>query len=520
MTRRQRKALQPLGVNYDVPPNLLPDQVYDASFNVIFRDGKPQRCETFQSMYQELQVFPAPPLFALFAPQGGEGRWLVGTASGAFGTDGSSHTDITPVGRLSVVESNQWTGTLLNGLAVATNGENPPFYWDGNLQNPAVNLPDFPAQSCWSIRAYKNYLVAMNINGSEGRDEQLVLWSDAAPAGLIPDSWTPGPDSDAGNNVLADTVGPILDAMPLRDDLVIYKPRSVYLMSFIGGEAVMSFRKLFGNRGALAKNCVAEFEGKHYVLGDGDCYVHDGQNIVSVAEGRIQEFFFKNIDDSEADNCFVVIDKPNSEVHFCAPALDTVRVGFSLVYSIAQDAWTLRELPLVDHGANGVITAGVVQNPLTYDAATFPYTDQQADRQYNEGSLSTGGVLDGVLFASEVNNALYWLGGDRTDVPLTQQCALSWSDRSCGSPAMVKRTERVWLHVEAPAGEVFTVRLGGAFEPQAAPLFVTGEVVAGESNFAALAVQGRYLTVNVRYDGAQPFTLRGWELEYIETGEY
>ena len=34
----------------------------------------------------------------------------------------------------------------------------------------------------------------------------------------------------------------------------------------MGGNLVFSFQKLFNDTGVLTRNCVAEFEGKHFVV--------------------------------------------------------------------------------------------------------------------------------------------------------------------------------------------------------------------------------------------------------------
>ena len=112
-------------------------------------------------------------------------------------------------------------------MPVFNNGIDDPFYWDGVVTNICLPLPDWPALTkCKAMRSFKYHLFAMDITQNSIRDQDLVLWSDAADPNTIPQSWTPGPDNDAGSNTLSATEGAIIDAEKLRDQFVIYKNRS------------------------------------------------------------------------------------------------------------------------------------------------------------------------------------------------------------------------------------------------------------------------------------------------------
>lgn len=61
---------------------------------------------------------------------------------------------------------NNWTSTSLSGLPVINVGDNsPPMAWNLKLTDKFVDLPAWPLlSSCKSIRAFKNYLIALNVS--------------------------------------------------------------------------------------------------------------------------------------------------------------------------------------------------------------------------------------------------------------------------------------------------------------------------------------------------------------------
>ncbi len=497
MTSRKRVQIRALGVIKDRPSESVPSENFTDVFNVEFRDGTPRRAEGYQDVWQDSNNFPFPPLHWLYAPFQQVGYWLAGCARNVFVTDGTTHTNITPAAGLSLVLLNRWTSCLLNSLAVMSNDSDIPIYWDGNPANPMVSLPDFPGQGCKVIRSYKNYLVACNIQQAAGRDDQVVAWSDKAAAGQVPPNWTASPTSDAGEARLADTVGPIQDALPLRDDFIIYKTRSVHVMSFVGGAAVMSFRTLFESVGALNSNCVAEHKGVHYVLGDGDLYAHDGQNVVSIAENQVKQWFFDNIEPSLVELCYVAVDKQKDMIYFCAPMnryAPNEYPDVAVVYNVDNQSWSIREIPAASHAGSGVVLD---------DNSPFVET------------------FDGLVFAQvpEGANAL-WLGGEVQGVLLDDAQSFEWKDNALNQPSETKLIEKIWPIGEAPDGTEFTVTVGARMTPGAPMVEVTRTYTVGTDESIDAFVNGRYLTVKMQTTAPLDWRIQGFDIQYQQVGTY
>ena len=169
-----------------------------------------------------------PPYNVLYGPNGSVPLWYYMGESTIYGTDGVVHTDITPASWSAMSELNQGISFTLNTLPIFNNTIDAPVYTTGETVQ-CLPLPDWPVDTtCEALRPYRNFLVAMNISGPGGNDADYLQWSDAAAAGLPPQSWTPEINNQAGNNVIGDTTGRIIDGLTLRGDFVIYKEDSTH----------------------------------------------------------------------------------------------------------------------------------------------------------------------------------------------------------------------------------------------------------------------------------------------------
>lgn len=235
---------------------------------------------------------------------------------------------------------------------------------------------------CKSLRAFRSFLVALNISNDGVNFPRVVKWSTEAATQNIPTSWNETTSTvDAGEFELADTKGDILDGLQLRDSFMIYKEDAVYSMTFVGTPFIFSFRQLSPTIGAISKNCVAEFDGGHAIFGKGNFYINDGQRIKPILPMKLKEYVFQSIDGQQTNKCFVVADYGRTEILFCftADGASTDQPNKAVVWNYITNTFTIRDLPNVAH-----IGYGNVGNPIrattwatttgSWSAATGPWT--------------------------------------------------------------------------------------------------------------------------------------------------
>lgn len=420
----------PMGLNRALNPSDLPKNVWSDGINIRFKDGKASKAQGYERVFSGLpvDVLSLQPYFSNGVPY-----WVACTSTKIYRTEGGPSVDIsrTTGGNYNASEDNTWNGGILNQVIIQNNGVDvPQAYLPSGTS--FVNLPNWPSDTLAKIiRPFKNYLIALNITKTGVEFPHTVKWSSPADPGQVPGTWDEtDPTNDAGENFLADTGGSIVDGRKLRDSFIIYKEDSVYTMRYVGGVFVFQFQQLFDDIGTLSTNCVAEFDGKHFVVGQGDIYVHNGVQKQSVIEGTMREYFFSTLKNTGLRRVFVVPDYANSEMWVCYPSSSSEdnSCDKALLWNWKDNTWTLRDLPDVFYGTYGVVNP---QDPDYWDADTSAwetdttvwgsskynpvklkliFTSTKNDKVYLVGDIS---LFDGVEFTSRLEKTGIYLGDDR-----------------------------------------------------------------------------------------------------------
>jgi hypothetical protein len=500
-----------LGVNVDIDPADLPPSVWSDVTNMVPKSLGMTRARGYEAFYGTPL---APPFFVLYTPQAEEVTWLyAGSITLTTINQTGVHTDRTPAGMVATAGGN-WTGGNLNGIAVVNAPQNPPYYWRAGMAL-ALPLPGLRSNTQYrALRPFKYHLVGMGVVGTGGNLAEAVHWSNAADPGEIPNTWVPAPDNEAGDNILADEDGDIIDGMALRDSFYIYKQDSVYEMTYIGGNEVFRFRKVFATVGVLAKNCIARVQGTHVVLGNGDVYQHDGQNQKSLMEGIVREKFFSTLDDAYYKNSFVVYLEALDEVWFCVPTTGNTRANLCAVWHVTTGKWGYRTIPPTDHGATGIIgqLSGAVSEPWDSDTGTWN-TDTTA---WVDQSLSI--TEDSLLLASSQPSQLYKGNSGTTADGVAYSSQVSRLGLSLEDPSREKAIRRIWPRLNAPTGTTFTLELFNQRDTR------DGQEVLGSVNFqtgnegVAVNVNARYLGLKISTEESVDWNITGFDIEYMPQG--
>ena len=363
-------------------------------------------------------------------------------------------------GAYSATATENWTSTVMGGVLVMTNGFDEPQYWELISGVPATvqkmqNLNNFTASTeCKSMRAFRSFLVALNITSSGINYPRVVKWSTEAGVQTTPTSWDISSATvDAGEYELADSKGEILDGLPLRDTFMIYKEDSIYSMSYVGTPFIFQFNQLSPSVGALSKNCVAEFDGGHFFLGNGDVYINDGQRIQSILPHKIRDYIFGEIDGSNFKKSFVVADYGNTEMWACfpTPTSATNQCNKAVVWNWTNKAFTIRDIPdLADIGY------GTIPDPNAFTtwAAAIP-TWSSALGTWTETWSQSENVL---VMASPTDTKLYRnASGNREDTTdmtsFIERTGITMTAQQQPDHSTVKRIKAIWPKMEVSGSD-------------------------------------------------------------------
>ena len=345
------------------------------------------------------------------------------------------------------------TSTKFTGIGRGENGTTAATHLD--------DAPAFITTYCRSMRGFRSFLVALNIKQAGVNFPRVVKWSTEAATQTTPTSWNETTSTvDAGEYELADTKGDIMDGMQLRDAFMIYKEDAVYSMTYVGTPFIFSFRQLSPTVGAIATNCIAEFDGGHAIFGKGNFYVNDGQRLKPILPQRLRDYVFTSIDGSEIDKCFVSADYGRTEILFCftADGAPSVEPNKAVVWNYITNTFTIKDIPSVAHMGYGNVGDPVL--PSTWASATTSWATIT-------GPWTMSYALQDkvLLFADPINTKLYRdRSGNKKDTALmtsyVERTGLSLNAQGQPDFTGVKRISAIYPKMSINGSNSIKVYLG------------------------------------------------------------
>lgn len=343
----------------DIDPLELSMQVLSLAQNVHMRRGFPTRIRGRRTAYT---AFPTIPYHMLNVDLNGFNWWLMFGTDDIYALETSNSHDISIAAQSTISNPYEWSSTLLNGIPSFTNGKDSPHYWTGDSVDDAIVLPGWPASTtCKFLVAFRFHLFALNINSPSGIFENLILWSDAAAVGEVPQSWTPAASNEAGSAYLADTPGRCIAGEPLGTQLMIYKPTSFHAIEYAGQQPdnIFIVRPVVRSTGLLSPHALKTIGTQQAVVGNDDVVLTDGINTISIADNRIKRTLKNSIDEDNSQNVFTIYDDHARELWVCVPESGNQFATIAHIWDQSRNNWVTRDLNAVKYGTVGRINDDV-----------------------------------------------------------------------------------------------------------------------------------------------------------------
>lgn len=511
------------GVIKDLSAHELPPQAWTDANNIRFLDGY---CRQF---FGHGPVYGSPavtPYHVLQVNIGQAGYWLYAGAEKIYAatiTAGAAvHTNLTRQTAGNDVNytgrQNAWTSTLLSGIPILNPGNevDPPQRWDLDTTHRFQQLDNWPAATfCKAMRAYKNFLVALNVTKSGTNFPFMVKWSSPADPGGVPATWNEAdPTQDAGEYDLAEGGDYVIDGLQLRDTFMIYKQQSVWRMDYTGGPYVFSFRKVLGVSGAMNRNCIVEVDGFHFVLTGSDVVVHDGQSATPVLDKVARRALFQDMDVAYNDRAFVFKNPFLNEVFVCYVSIGSTVPNKALVWNYRDRTVSYRDIPNLNHAAYGPIDNSLGGNWAS-DNDSWD-TDLTA---WNGPDFTPN--LTRCLMASN-DGHLFMLDASASFNGVTPAAYLERRGLHFDDDEYTKRITRVRARIAGNPGLTVLIKVGGhQTDPYADPEYpVEFEHVIGESVAADMIVDYRYPAIRFETGTAPQWRLDSYDLEIQRGSKY
>lgn len=507
----QRYAFKGIaGVVKDKDPTDTPDGVWTDVSNVKFFQGETTPAEGYAQVFSGNTDAPS---WAISRVEGGTPFWYYSGPTKLWRTAGTTHTDVSrTVG--GAYTNSDWQGTYLNGVLVANNGTDALQVLEGGATTFADST-SFPATlTARVVRSFKNYLIAMNLTDTGNDLPYAVRWSDAADPGIEPASWDiTDPTVDAGQTNLADTSGTIVDGGPLRDQFIIYKTDAIYGMQFVGGAFIFNFRRLFDNNGLLAKECFTEFEGKHFVVGTDDIFLHDGVSITPIAEARMKNYFYNDIKADYVENIRVVKNPKLKQILILYANQSSVagELNACLVWNWDNNTWSIRDIPPTSSATFGVIDP---QLDPSWDSDTDSW--DSSTNAWNSESFNPAAT--GVILSSATDSKFYELGNGSSYDGTTFDWRLEKESTDFGDTFQFKYIHSV-IPIVVGSG-TFTISVGSKNRIADGIAWSSPQVFTVGQDFRAyFREHGRYISFKFEGDSTSNLRFLGFEVEGELEGE-
>lgn len=374
------RGLGESGIIPDLSPQDIPLTAWSDARNIRFAEGKASRYSVFKT-YESGYTYAKQPV-GMIDGSGvlNEGYIVTIMSDGTLEQRYNGTTyDCTPVATLGT-SVEQVTSCFLGGITYVNREADPPWY----REDPDTLFAGLPGwvtgERVKSLRSYKDFLIGINVLKAGTQYTGMVKWSNAAQAGAPPADWdVAAPASLAGETVINDLRGQLIDGAAMGDSFMIYGEHQVFRMDYIGTPFIFRFSKVFDDQGIMSQNCALDIEGRHYVFGRNDIFMHDGVQKISIADAKVKKTIFNELDFDKKQRCFVYHDKMNNEVGFCYPStaddnkwntIDSPGCNKAAVFNYRYQTWTFVDLPGLIAAAETSQSIGVTWDniPSGWDA--------------------------------------------------------------------------------------------------------------------------------------------------------
>ena len=207
MPFKKIEVTRPRGINSDLSPYEMPNELWSNGNNVDFKGARVNVALGYQGVLtaNPLSVIPK---HAVAFKDGSTDYWYYAGDTKIYKTDGTNHTNVTRASSdytpefditydtdgttvlSSVRQHSGWTSNVFNGALLLNNGYDLPQVYSTNTST-MIDLTAWPSTDrCGVLRPFKNYLVALDVTEGSNRRPTMVKWSDTAPLGEVPASWT------------------------------------------------------------------------------------------------------------------------------------------------------------------------------------------------------------------------------------------------------------------------------------------------------------------------------------------
>jgi hypothetical protein len=323
--------------------------------NVDFRKGQVEKsrgwsvvAEASENINAVAQAFVA-----------GEKRAYLGTTSTlSYWVEGQ---EIYPIRTSGLTSGGDWSMIAWGKFLLASNGLDRVQFWQNSGQ--ASDLTDGPL-SADIILPLNIFILALNADGEDGR----VEWCQ----GGNPLVWTPTLTNDAGGFNIRNVSSKLTCGVLVGENVFVFTETQAYLILYIGGVLVLSWRELSSSLGAIGKKCTTVVGRNAFGLDRKGFWQFDGVSEKWLADPAVWDYFKARIDFSLPDEIICYYNRTRSTVEWTWPLVGGGREGWG--YCLSSGQWCPR-----DSGLTAAMNEGTFGLPVGASGTELRYLDSGVD---------------------------------------------------------------------------------------------------------------------------------------------
>ena len=503
------------GLNADLTPEELGNGVWSAASNMRFNNGYAER---FKGTAQVFDTPTVTPYFISPYTTSTARYWIHAGLASVFADDGVTRTDITGTAPTGGVDD-RWTGGSINGVWIMNNGVDVPTFWNGDTGTNLATIGGWDAT--WranSLRPFKNFIIALGVTKGSTKYPNMIKWSRALDPGAITSAgdWdATNPAIEADERDAAETPDILVDGLPMGDNFIIYKERSMYALTDTGTPFTFRLQRLPGETGMLARGCGVNTPLGHVVLTAGDVVLNTGQGVTSVANGIVRDFIFKNISIDNYKRSFVTSNPQKNEVWVCFPYGTTTTCNKACVWNWIDKSWSIRELSNVTYGAFGQINYS--SSATTWASlGTAGTTWATIGSTWDENEYSPA---EARLLMTHTTPYISLQDSGTSDFGSLITATLERTGMHMGDPYTIKLAKSLYPRIDGTSGSTVSIQFGASMYADESPTWGPVQTFTiGQSQKIDSMISGRFLAVRFSNSDFYSWRIKSFGLEYTNGG--
>lgn len=265
-------------------------------------------------------------------------RFIAGTSTDLFEASTSTWTERTRTsgGDYSLGTETRWRFAIFGDVVyAAAKTEILQSSSSGEFSNVAFNAPKVAA-----IDIVNNFVIAVDVNDQGGiydsADRPHGWWAARNAA-----NWTPSIANEAYTGDLKSTPGKCRAVRRFGQAAVIYKDRSMYLLTYVG-QSGWEATLIPGEAGAMSQEVVVDIGTPenpiHLFMGVDDFYRFDGARPISIGS-PLSKTVLRELNMNFSYSCQALHDRVEKNVYFYYPVSSSVNPDKCVVYNYQTGMW-------------------------------------------------------------------------------------------------------------------------------------------------------------------------------------